>query len=403
MKTKKEVVYCRMCTTSNQRPNTSIEFKNSISTKKNFINFSEDSICDACRYSIIKETQIDWSERERELLDLLDRYRRDDGSYDCIVPGSGGKDSVYTAYLLKFKYKMNPLLVTWPPILPTDEGLKNFHSWLNLGFSNYSHYPNQKVNKILTKLAFENLFHPFQPFTIGQKNLAPKVAMSLGVKLIFYGEHEAERGSDISTTKSSKRDINSFSSEINDIDDIFLAGVKVKELRKKYKLTKNDFFEYKPSKIEDIVKNDLEFHYLGYFVKWHPMEIYYHSVLNSGFRPNSERTEGSYSKFSSIDDKIDWLHYFARYIKFGQGRATSDTSVEIRDKDITREEGVRLVKKFDGEFPKKYLDDCLTYMGINLEYFNEVTDKFRNPKLWDKSHGVWKLKYPIWEDESAKI
>ena len=47
--------------------------------------------------------------------------------------------------------------------------MKISHSWLKSGFSNYSHYPNQKVNRILTKLAFENLFHPFLLFTIEEK------------------------------------------------------------------------------------------------------------------------------------------------------------------------------------------------------------------------------------------
>ena len=401
MKDKIKIEYCKKCTTSNQRPNTSIEFKNTKNTKKSFINFS-DGICDACKYSLIKETQIDWDQREKELIQLLNKFRKNDGNYDCIVPGSGGKDSVYTAYLLKFKYNMNPLLVTWPPILPTNEGLDNFHSWLRLGFANYSHYPNQKVNKVLTRLAFQNLYHPFQPFTIGQKNLAPKTAMSLNVKLIFYGEHEAERGSDIKTTISSKRDINSFASTTDDINDIFLAGLPIGEIMKEHKFKKNDFIEYLPSKLEEIKKYELQFHYLGYFTKWHPMEIYYHSAFNSNFKPNSERTEGSYSKFSSIDDKIDWLHYYARYIKFGQGRATSDTSVEIRDKDITRDEGIRLVKKFDGEFPKKYLTDCLEYMEIDEDEFLDVTDKFRSPNLWQKKYGKWELRYPIWKDKTVE-
>ena len=391
------VVYCTKCTTSNQRPNTSIEFKNSINAKKTFINF-KDGICDACRYSEIKNKIINWEDRENELIQLLNKHRKDDGNYDCIVPGSGGKDSIYTAYLLKFKYGMNPLLVTWPPILPTTEGINNFHSWLRAGFANYSHYPNQKVNRILTKKAFLNLYHPFQPFTIGQKNLAPKIALKFGIKLIFYGEHEAERGSDIKTTNSSKRDINSFSLQTEDLNKIFLAGEPISEIIKEYDLTKNDFIEYLPSKLEEIKKNELEFHYLGYFIKWHPMEIYYHSVFNTGFKPNTERTEGSYSKFSSIDDKIDWLHYYARYIKFGQGRATSDTSVEIRDGDITREEGILLVKKFDGEFPKKYLSDCLEFMGISFDEFLSTTDKFRTPHLWEKKYENWQLKFPIWKD-----
>ena len=108
--------------------------------------------------------------REKELLKLLDKFRKHDGSYDCLVPGSGGKDSVYAAHLLKYKYKMNPLTVTWPPILYTDYGKKNFDNWLSIGgFDNITLRPNPKVQKILTKLSIEKLLHPFQTFILGQK------------------------------------------------------------------------------------------------------------------------------------------------------------------------------------------------------------------------------------------
>ena len=63
---------------------------------------------------------------------------------------------------------------------------------------------------------------------------------------------------------------------------------------------------------------------------------------------------GTYSKYSSIDDKIDCFHYYTMFIKFGIGRASFDASQEIRNGKITREEGINLVKKYDSEFPKKY-------------------------------------------------
>ena len=62
--------------------------------------------------------------RENELKKLCDNYRKSDGSYDCIVPGSGGKDSSFTAHILKYKYGMNPLTVTWAPHKYTDIGWK---------------------------------------------------------------------------------------------------------------------------------------------------------------------------------------------------------------------------------------------------------------------------------------
>ena len=178
-----DVIYCRTCTLSNQRPNTSTEFRNSIQAKKTFITFNQAGICPACEYSEQK-TSINWTDREKELVELLNRFRKRDGSFDVLVPGSGGKDSVMTAFLLKHKFDMNPLLVTWPPILYTEIGRRNFQSWLELGFANYTYYPNQKVHKLLTSLAFSNLLHPFQPFTIGQKNLAPKIALQMDIDLI---------------------------------------------------------------------------------------------------------------------------------------------------------------------------------------------------------------------------
>ena len=394
-----DVVYCKKCTTSNQRPNTSVEFKNKPGANKTFIHFNKDGICDACKYAEIKDNGINWGDREKELIELLSKYRRNDGRYDVIIPGSGGKDSIATAHLLKYKYNMNPLLVTWPPILPTDIGSKNFTAWLESGFGNYKHYPNQKINRLLTKLSFENFLHPFQPFTIGQKNLAPKVALAYDIQLVFYGEHEAERGSPIGTTQTSKRDISSFAADVSDLSQLYLGGVSVADLINEYDLKPFDFEEYFPADIDKVEKKGVEFHYLGYFEKWHPQEMYYYSVENTNFMPNDFRTEGSYSKYSSLDDKIDWLHYYARYIKFGQGRATSDSSHEIRDGDITRDEGIRLVKRFDGEYPKIYLKECLQYMDITEQRFQEIVDSFRPEHLWRRDGNQWTLKHPVWKNK----
>lgn len=391
------VVYCRKCTISNQRPNTSVEFRNTRNTKKTFINFDDDRICDACRYAEIKK-QIDWEEREQELLTMLKRFRRDDGSFDVIVPGSGGKDSVMTAHLLKYKYGMNPLLVTWPPILYSEIGRKNFDVWLQMGFANYSYFPNQKVHRLLTRLAFENLLHPFQPFTIGQKNLAPKLALQLGIPLVMYGEHEAEYGSNIEATKNSQRDINSFAGE-TDLDNIYLGGEAVVELMQDNAFSKSDFEAYLPADINQVRESGVEFHYMGYFVKWHPQEIYYYSVENGDFEPNYYRTEGSYSKYSSLDDKIDWLHYYARFVKFGQGRATNDSAQEIRNGDITRDEGIRLVRRFDGERPEIFQKECLDYMQMTQADFDRIVDSFRPEHLWKKKDGEWQMRQPIWEVE----
>lgn len=391
-----EVKYCKKCTISNQRPSSTIEFKNKMDSKKETINFDEDGVCDACRYLEIK-SKIDWEERSKELEDVCNKFRRTDGRYDVLVPGSGGKDSIMTAHLLKYKYDMNPLLLTWPPHMYTDQGHRNFLHWLDSGFPNYTYFPNQKVHRILTKLAFENLVHPFQPFIIGQRNIAPKMSIYLDIPFIMYGENQAEYGNKIEENSNPIMDISFFSAD-DEIKNIYLGGVPAKEIMGEYGFNLADMSAYIPAEPHLLRKANTEVHYMGYYIRWHPQEVYYYSVENTDFMPNDFRTEGSYSKYSSFDDKIDWLHYYTTYIKFGIGRATYDTSQEIRNNDITRDEGVMLIKRFDGEFPSLYLNENLEYLGITKERFFEIIDNARPPHLWKKSaQGDWELRNPIWE------
>jgi N-acetyl sugar amidotransferase len=186
-----EVRFCRKCVISNQRPSSVIEFKNKATDRKPTIEFDEEGVCSACRFAEIKETAIDWRQREEELVDLCNRHKSRDGSYDCIVPGSGGKDSAFTAHVLKYKYGMNPLTVTWAPHLYTEIGWQNFQRWIHAGLDNYLHSPNGKLHRLLTKLAFENLVHPFQPFIIGQRLIGPRFSALYGIPLVFYGENQA--------------------------------------------------------------------------------------------------------------------------------------------------------------------------------------------------------------------
>lgn len=387
------VVFCRRCVMSNQRPVSSVEFRHTSDHRHLTMHIDDEGVCDACRYAEQKE-QINWKEREEQLLALLDKYRRSDGGYDCIAPGSGGKDSCYAAHVLKYKYGMHPLTVTWQPILYTDIGWQNYRNWLEIGgFDNLTFKQNARVMKLLTKLAIENLLHPFQTFILGQKNIAPKVALKYGVPLIFYGENEAEYGNPIADNSKSLRDKSFFATK--DIYENCLAGVPVKELIETHKVPLADLMAYLPADYRELERSNVEVHYLGYYLKWTPQEAYYYSVENMGFQANPERTEGTYSKYNSLDDKIDGLHYYTTYVKFGIGRATYDASQEIRNRHITREEGVALVRRFDGEFPQKYFQEVMEYIGMIPEHFHELCDRSRSPHLWSRSNGNWVLQYQV--------
>lgn len=391
-----KVVFCKRCVMSNQRPGSAVEFKHTINSKKVTLNIDGDGICDACRHAENKE-KIDWKKREEELLQLLDKHRRHDGYYDCIVPGSGGKDSAFQSHVLKYKYGMHPLTVTWPPILYTDYGYKNFRKWIEVGgFDNISFNQNGRVMKLLTRLSIENIFHPFQTFMLGQKLLAPKIALQYKIPLIFYGENEAEYGNPIADNATSLRDKSYFS--MKNIKDVYLGGVSIQEIMEKYNIELVDLMAYLPAPYEELEKSNIEVHYLGYYLKWTPQEVYYYAVENTGFQARPFRTQGTYSKYNSIDDKIDDLHYYTTFIKFGLGRATYDAAQEIRNKHLTREEGVALVKRFDGEFPDRYFEEVMRYIEIEPDKFMELRDNARSPHLWAKVNGEWKLRHTVNQD-----
>ena len=376
-----EVKFCSSCVISNQRPSSTSEFKNDGKVPKQPIHFDEQGICDACRVKDQKHA-IDWQQREQELRDLCDRYRRTDGHYDCLVPGSGGKDSFMQAHLLKYKYGMHPLTCTWAPHIYTDWGWKNHQAWVHAGFDNILFTPNGRVHRLITRLAVENLFHPFQPFILGQKNLAPKIAALYDIPLVFYGENEAEYGNPKLDMSSAKRSWEYFSA--SNEEEIFLGGASLSTLRQ-LGLEAVDWEPYMPIDPQQIENKQIQVHYLGYYEKWHPQNAYYYSIEHGGFQSSPERTAGTYSTYNSIDDRIDDFHYHTTFIKFGIGRATYDAAQEVRSGDLVREEGVALVRKYDGEFPERWADEIFKYLSLPEEEF-PVSSRFFEQPIFDRTY-----------------
>ena len=158
----------------------------------------------------------------------------------------------------------------------------------------------------------------------------------------------------------------------------------------------SDFNPYSSPNIEEISESKIEVHYMSFYRNWIPQENYYYAVEKTNFEPNPERRDGSYGKYSGIDDKMEDLHYYMQYIKFGMGRATWDAAQEIRTNKITRKEGVALVKKYDHEIPKTFFKDILEYLDMSENYFWEIIERHRNPNIWEKTiNNKWKLKATI--------
>ena len=405
-----KVKICKRCLISNQRPNSETEHTHNIETSKKTVVFDDEGVCDACRFAEIKHADFDWDKRERELSELCDRFRRSDGEYDCLVPGSGGKDSHYAAYLLKYKYKMHPLLMTFSPHAYTPWGWDNLQSWINGGSSHIMYSPMGRVYRLLTRIAFETLLHPLQPFIFGLKNMAPKAAITYKIPLVFYGENEAEYGNPIDENKISLRDARYYS--IEDRSKAYLAGTPISELIDSFGLEEADLRIFLPPRPEELETNRIQVHQLGYYLKWHPQRAYYYASEQGDFKPSPERSVGTHTKYSCIDDKMDDFHYYTYFMKFGMGRETHEASQEIRSGDITREEGLALVKRYDGEFPKRFSEDLFRYMSIepkeypvasqmfeqptmDLDYFLHLTERFRSPHLWKYRNSEWELRHKV--------
>ena len=373
-----EIKFCKKCVMSNQRPR---------------IKFDQNGVCSACNFAEYKQTEINWTAREKELTELCDLHRKSNGSYDVVVPCSGGKDGSYVAHILKYKYGMNPLTVTWSPYIYTEIGRKNLDNFIKKGsFDNILGSVNGDIHRKLSRLSFIYLGDNFQAFIYGQTNFPLKIAVQNNIKLIMYGENgEVEYGGDMKNAHIPSR-------TIKDHDKHYFSG-KPPEFWKEHGVEDRDLFPYMPPTNKEIVDNETVIHFMSYYVNWDPQENFYYCVENTGFETNPDRTEGTFSKYASLDDQTDGLHYYLSYIKFGIGRTTSDAAHEVRDNKINREEAVALVKKYDGEFPKKYFTEILEYLEISEDEFWKVIDSWRSPHIWEKNNNDWKLKKAVWYND----
>ena len=286
-----EVKFCKKCVVSNQRPR---------------IVFDEEDVCGACRWAEEKENSVDWNLRKRQFIDLLDRHRRKDGSFDVLVPSSGGKDLGSIAHKLKYEYGMHPLAVTWSPLLYTAIGFQNLQNMITSGIPSHLFSPNRALQRIISKLGLVLVGNHFEAFGRGQVSYVFHVALDLGVKLVMFGENgELEYGG---TLKNKDKP----GQPIEDWVELYHKGCRTDEMLEfGYK---NGYFEkgdlldptlkyYAPPPAEKLVNAGVEFHWFGYYHKWVPQENFYYAAEHYGFTTNPEgHSESTYNKYASLDD-----------------------------------------------------------------------------------------------------
>lgn len=380
-----EVVFCRNCVVSNQRPRT---------------RFNDEGICSACQWAYEKDHVVNWEQRTQELEALCDRFRSLDGEFDVVVPGSGGKDSGYVAHQLKHRYGMHPLCVTWSPFEYTDIGWQNLQRFVGTGFTNILGQPDGQFHRTLTRLAFELKGDPWEPFTYGQKAWAFHVAVRFGIKLIMYGENgELEYGGSEKykcLPCEGPEEWQELYFKGATVDDLVRVGLE-RGLFKEADVPPKALQLYRPPHPDLIAQHGTEMHWYSYYHKWVPQENYYYCVEHTGFQPNPlGRSEGTYTKYVSLDDKLDGFHWWMSLMKFGMGRASRDAQTDIRRHHITREEGVALTRRYDTEFPQRHFQWFLEYTGLTEEVFWKVCDAYRAlSHVWSQADGAWMLRVQV--------
>ncbi len=357
-----EVIMCKRCVVTNQRPR---------------ITFDDKGICSACRYAEDQATKVDWDQREHHLRMLLDSHRRDSG-YDVIVPCSGGKDSSMVAHRLKHDYDMHPLCVTWAPFIYTEVGRANFDAFVQSGFDVVVAHPNGHIHRKLARLALEYYGDPFQPFVYGQLAWPMHCAVQYGIPLVMYGENgEAEYGGDTAANNKPCWDFKDWDrvySKGRDVEALIGLGWDINALDNDDVRNVSPFYGL-PLKHR---LEGAEFHWFGYYHRWHPMENFYFAEQHTGFEVHDERSGGTYSKFASLDDKLDGLHYWFAFLKFGIGRCTSDAAQQVRAGDISRDDALALVERYDGEVPERHMDEVMEYLGMDAGHLCTIVDRFNN-------------------------
>ena len=358
--------YCTKCLFPDGKPN---------------LGFDTNGVCDACLAQEEKE-KIDWDRRRKELEEIIKPYKNNKSSnYDCIIPVSGGKDSHYQTHIIKNEFGLTPLLVSFHPRDFTEIGRQNIENLKNLGADCIEFSVNPLVYKKLAKYGLTELGDPAWPEHLGIFTIPVQIAIAFKIPLIVWGENsQLEYGGPASSRNNPYLDREwneKFGGYFRDKvgpEEMLKHGITEKELK---------FTEY-PSD-EEIKQVGVTGIFLGYYLKWDAkkqVEI----VKKLGFNVLDEHNEGTYTNYENLDTKYVAIHDYFKFLKFGYGRATDHASIDIRNKRLTREEGLDLVKRYDGKIPTKYLDDFLEDFGLSMEEFLKICDKFTNKELFKKDN-----------------
>ena len=369
-----KITWCKNCLNMSTRPR---------------ITFDHRGWCNACQWMEEKE-KIDWSSREKELEELLEKHRSKDGTFDCITTVSGGKDGSYVSYMLKHKYNMNPLAITIRPALAIEIGDQNLLNFIQSGYDHVHLSPNTKVLDRLNKYGFIEKGFPYYGWLIAIMSAVIKTASSFKIPLIFYGEDgEVEYGGSSESKNKSLYDISY-------MKRVYLEGGHEKVLdriRQDDDISEAELSFFKFPSDEEVSEVGLSFTHMSYYEPWDSYRNYVVAKEHCGLIEKEEGNDDTFTNFSQNDQALYTLHAYLMYLKFGFGRATQDAGIEIRRGSMTRDQALNLVRMYDNAYPHDLIDTYLDYYQMSKKEFDSVLDKYANKDLFEKIDDIWSPKF----------
>jgi N-acetyl sugar amidotransferase len=372
----KEVFWCKNCLNMSTRPR---------------IEFDGRGWCNACQWSEEKKT-FDWSIREKELKNLLDKYKSNTGNFDCIVPVSGGKDGSYVAYTLKHKYGMNPLCITVAPALSLDLGDKNLKNFINSGYNHLHINPDVNIMQKLNKMGFVEKGFPYYGWLIAIQSAVIRTAINFNIPLLFYGEDgEVEYGGSTETKNNSLLSID-YQKKVWFEDGYDLVMSKLDNVKS------SDLYFWNFPNDKEIESKELHTATWSYFEPWDSYRNYVVAKKHCGLEEKEDSGSGTFTNFSQNDQALYLLHTYMMYLKFGFGRATQDAGIEVRRGSMTRDQALNLVKMYDNSYPDEFIDLYLDYYQMTQDKFDLVLDRYANKDLFHKVNERWQPKFKVGEN-----
>ena len=362
------IKYCRHCVYPETKPDLSLD---------------ENGICDACRFVDVKNAT-NWDLRRKELVEIFEKFKNKDGSnYDCIIPVSGGKDSTFQTYMVKKEFGLNPLCVSYHLPEFTDLGRKNLENLKKLGVDCLEFTPNPEICKKMQKIALIEFGDAQWPEHFGIFTVPVQVAVRYNIPLIVWGENsQAEYGGPLKDMENKYLDskwCEQYGTRVGGQSNSFVGP----EVMLKHGIDRKFLNPYIYPSDEEIKQVGVTGIFLGSFIRWNIKEQL-KKVRDLGFTLHDGPSEGTFTNYENLDNKIQGIHDYFKWLKFGYGRATDNASVQIRLNSINREEAMKLVKEHEGKLPERYLDEFLKQWDMSRDEFLQITEKFTNKELFKK-------------------